>query len=710
MAVGTTVDVVDTLRNTYRYVVATTYGVDPLFIDRYVFEKLEAFADADDVAIIADARQLEGSYLSAAYVSPLVNRRYLVHGVASTGAFHPKLILAGSEKRLLLLVGSGNLTSGGMTRHLELADAWEHDCAKGEPPNVMKEAFRFLRELGVAYPSESVHAMLDGLERLAPDLAASATGGAGEQLLSTLKSPLLDQIAERVRAAQDDIVEVHVSSPYFDRDAALLDAMDERFAADSYTFYVRDGETALPKGAFEAWSQDKGIPVHGRRLSIDGPYRFLHAKVLHLRGKKNDWFAFGSANATTPALARTHLAGNVELLVLRRLDRGRRKNPTLKLLGSIARIEKCELSELVVRDEPESKPETTPFACRLLQARLKREDARVEFQVSAIPEEPCSARLRRIDDSHERLVEVELTQDGCRTMTLAIDVLFDGPVVIQLELASGSKSTPAFVEDQVVGSSGGSSKTRRLIRDAKRSSRSFELALEWLLMDGTGDDLVEFYWFVDIPFSPKTSLAGFRRRTGAIAGLLREREPRALRWQITLDEAVDRFMRRHVSRLNRHAKQCRAAGIDNFLQILVCLHAALDQQREALLHGLGASDVLSIDEWAGTRELMDRIFRRYGDLAEVVTSYVEGLCNKLGDPQAKALFDEGLDEMRSGYDSMLAWQRDLDDARAKLQVATTPGKTVDPLYFPGNVLLRWVAYRTELNRGIGRAIGRLSAA
>ena len=101
---------------------ATTYSIDLALFSEFLLARL---GDPPlNVAVLADHRRLAASLeripAERADTLAAVNRRWLLRGVRASGAFHPKSYLAVTGSQATLLVGSGNLSAGGLDEGKEV--------------------------------------------------------------------------------------------------------------------------------------------------------------------------------------------------------------------------------------------------------------------------------------------------------------------------------------------------------------------------------------------------------------------------------------------------------------------------------------------------------------------------------------------------------------------------------------------------------------
>src|SRR6266513_2999071 len=118
-------------RESYRHALICTYTFEPKFFEDYCLEHYRALGESTSVTVITDAR----IYSSLTSLDPhqrprLANLRYLLHPVAVSGVFHPKVFLFVSRDKGLLVVGSANFTQSGLGTNGELVGVYRYERKK----------------------------------------------------------------------------------------------------------------------------------------------------------------------------------------------------------------------------------------------------------------------------------------------------------------------------------------------------------------------------------------------------------------------------------------------------------------------------------------------------------------------------------------------------------------------------------------------------
>lgn len=311
-----------------RRAVLCTYDLDPSRFEAVVLPELTRRRRWFRTLVLADAASLQKQGVlgqrAAASTYELAPAR-----VNGPGVFHPKLIVLQAGSRMLVGIGSGNLTAGGLGANLELMLFASNEGTDGTA--LADSALQFLDDLRTTRRVTVPASATRFLERM----CQSATTAKGGPILHSLYRPLIDQLpAGRPGHAR----RVHILSPWHSTSA------DTDGVAPDVIARVGKALGARPRvytqgHAGKAPGLGKNIEVRILRATAYGgdedldaeseedtskrvrrPAR-LHAKAYLAVGTTNAMLWFGSANCTLPALCRVAGSGNVELLVRVALDR-----------------------------------------------------------------------------------------------------------------------------------------------------------------------------------------------------------------------------------------------------------------------------------------------------------------------------------------------------------------------------------------------------
>lgn len=311
-----------------RRAVLCTYDFDPARFEAVVLPELTRRRRWFRTLVLADAASLQkpGVLGQRAAASSYELAPVRVNGY---GVFHPKLTVLQAGPRVLVGVGSSNLTAGGLGGNLELMWFASDESAHGRA--LAASAMAFLDALRTTPHATLPASARRFLERVSPMAATAADG----PLLHSLELPLLDQL----RAGRPRRVErVHIMSPWHSA-VAETDGADPEVIA-------RVGEALGGSPRVHTQGRNGLAPALGKRVDVrilsassagevddshedaaeDAIRRVrrparLHAKAYLAVGATSATLWFGSANCTQPALCRVAGRGNVELLARLTLDR-----------------------------------------------------------------------------------------------------------------------------------------------------------------------------------------------------------------------------------------------------------------------------------------------------------------------------------------------------------------------------------------------------
>jgi hypothetical protein len=409
---------------------ATTYNVDLALFNEFLLARL---GDPPlNIAVLADHRRLTASLqripAERADTLATVNRRWLLRGVRTSGAFHPKSYLAIKGSRATLLVGSGNLSADGLDDGREVFTTFRSGTAVGDAAISAWQSWtrRLVGLIGDTILAER----FQDLEGRIPSLPAVAPA-VPPPLLHNLDTPIADQLAAAIAGADAQVEELWLSAPFYDAEAAavgvLLDALTPRRVHLFVTGTTRVNGKRLAER----------LTASGAQVTVTGyePDRFVHAKLIGVIAGRRAWLLSGSANISRPALTLTPAtSGNIELAVLAPLDVGELRAVFVPPTMTLGERNLSGLASLSFRADPEP---AVP-AVRLVTATALV-DGRVE-----IVTEPVSGNGWLLDDltNHQPLTAI-----GNSHMVTA------GPLpgrLVQLIDASGQVLSNRIVVDDPV--------------------------------------------------------------------------------------------------------------------------------------------------------------------------------------------------------------------------------------------------------------------
>jgi hypothetical protein len=355
---------------------ATSYTLELELFDNFLFRRLGE--RPLNVTVLCDfnrlAHRLADIPAEDARLLQRANRDYLLRGVALARSFHPKTYFFGNEKEGVLLVGSGNLSLRGIEEGHEVFARFTSTQPEGLATlRGWRDWVEALVERIDDLPLRK-H-WLDVKERTHEWLPGSSEES---RFLSNLERSFLDQFSERLSRAPD---ELHVTAPFYDRDANALQRLLERVAPKQLYLYLGGG-TSVAGGKLA--SVLEAFPRDVQLLSYE-PNEFVHAKLVGAVTGEHALLLSGSPNlslaAFTASLAEDSYA-NIEAAVIAEPPAELLRRVFLPPGFSLTPLTLAAVNELEYRDDAPAV--ALPF--RLLSARPTKDAVEVAYSGQATGE------------------------------------------------------------------------------------------------------------------------------------------------------------------------------------------------------------------------------------------------------------------------------------------------------------------------------------
>ncbi len=331
-------------------------------------------------------------------------RYHRANAAFSTRVFHPKLSLFVAEDRALAIVGSANLTRGGLERNLELGLAFEVSRAGG-PHRLFNEILSYIE--GPLMKEVDVRGMAaislrDTTVALREVLANVPTTTENlHRFIHNYERPLWEQVLDEL--PHRHVARLSVVSPFFEPNAVqpedpiadLEVGIFERVFTDltfeppkgekpvCVFFQQSEGNTLLPLDKLTRWN--KNIELH-QRLSTTDELRPLHGKLLLIEGAKSNrrdpylLALSGSPNFTSAAFLSRPPDGNSEAALVTRLPAKQNAYSKIRsLLGLDELFGKVIDWTTLKHVAPPPRPFQAPDAFRITDATLRVSDRKLEL-------------------------------------------------------------------------------------------------------------------------------------------------------------------------------------------------------------------------------------------------------------------------------------------------------------------------------------------
>ncbi len=430
----------------------TTYALGIALFDQYLLRRLGG--PPLNAVLLADHWKLGEMWNrldpEEHYLARQANRFYLMRGIELRGGgiFHPKTYLFVRRNEATLVVGSGNLTRQGIDAGKEVFTAFDTSSEVGI--STLRAWAAWIGRLVADANDEQLTHRFAALREQCPWMAGPI--GATPFAINERES-LLKQFVEQLPAAVD---ELHVSAPYYDREALALAAIIDQIKPKQFHLYIGLG-TKVHGPSLAAVIDAADCECTVRRFE---PATFVHAKLLGAVCGTEGRLLCGSPNLSRAALTLTHAdgaSGNCEVALIRRGSADQVRAPFLTSGLDLIEVGTGHLHDLTFDndDTPASRP---PVALRRA-AWLK--DGRIALTAEPRPESGCrltwTGGQAELDDvvtaealsEHERPpVLAWLSDKAGKAVSNAVAI--DDPYALDRSLAEHdqSRNRPGELQEQ----------------------------------------------------------------------------------------------------------------------------------------------------------------------------------------------------------------------------------------------------------------------
>jgi HKD family nuclease len=234
----------------------------------------------------------------------LCNSYFLNPAIEIKGAFHPKVAMTVDSEDLLMVVGSHNLTRGGIESNLEVTGFARIPLTQ---PNldILESVSDFLDQSAKHVTGLAKDELLDFASEI-KNVEPGITKSGNFSFLHSFRRPIIDQIIEKI----PDIEKTIVIAPTYSEDPRFIKEAQECLGKN-LTIVVDPAHFSVGKEAKNIYETLQTQQIRSK------PPRVLHAKIYIFQTKAGDWVLFGSPNFTRNALLLgAESGGNVEVACL----------------------------------------------------------------------------------------------------------------------------------------------------------------------------------------------------------------------------------------------------------------------------------------------------------------------------------------------------------------------------------------------------------
>jgi len=307
--------------NIFHSAIFTTYSINLYYLEQQVLPMLGS-KGIHYVSILADSQMLSIQLESLSSMSENKKRTYAIHGIQSKGAFHPKLIFLAGDTSLLLLIGSGNLTSCGHGKNLEVWNSFYVDSAKDSKFGFLAQSWNYLKQIHKDLGPSSLNKIKNIEENCSllkqsnSDYTSVSYQVDNNSKISFITSQsdksLFSQLVPIIGTAI--IEKITFMTPFYDIEGNLIRLFNDTFKPRAINIILQKEFGQAPIKIAQA---DNMHFFDWNDVKCDSIQKFFHAKNIVFESKNTNFLLSGSANSSIAAFGMGHnTAINFEACVL----------------------------------------------------------------------------------------------------------------------------------------------------------------------------------------------------------------------------------------------------------------------------------------------------------------------------------------------------------------------------------------------------------
>lgn len=300
----------------FHSVVMTTFSFDFHHFEAQVLKQIKQ-KGITNVCLFVDEKMLDESIGFATGNLKNLSSSYSVNGITSKGVFHPKIALFVGEKEIMLLQGSGNITSGGHGKNHELFSVLYATQEDTTQLPLLIEAWNYIKSCCSNVKGFSIE-KLSWIEHNAPLLSKRKSENHTFQKLSETievallyneKSGIFNQLTKLI--SDQEITRIKIVSPFYDESGALLLSLSKAYNDCVIEAYLQDNKGIHPHKmekqkniAFYSWNTTERASKTFKKYD-----RKLHAKLYVFESDDWNYCLIGSPNASLAAFGQENYSG-----------------------------------------------------------------------------------------------------------------------------------------------------------------------------------------------------------------------------------------------------------------------------------------------------------------------------------------------------------------------------------------------------------------
>lgn len=291
----------------------TTYSINLYYLEQQVIPLMTS-KGIHYISILADSSMLSNQLSEFSRFSQPSKRNYSIHGIQSNGSFHPKIIFIAGTNSVLILVGSGNLTTCGHGKNLEVWTPVYIESRDDSRLGFVIQCWNYLKKLHSGIGESSLK-KLSSIEENC-DLLSSEKNDSITSLYSIDKNSsigfmcddenksLMSQLLEIT--GKSPINEITIMTPYYDKEGKFIEEMNRKYKPDRINVILQKHFGSAPIEV----RKSKNIKFYDwNDIRTSDTHEFFHAKNILLEGERGSFLLCGSSNASIAAFGTKNSPG-----------------------------------------------------------------------------------------------------------------------------------------------------------------------------------------------------------------------------------------------------------------------------------------------------------------------------------------------------------------------------------------------------------------
>ena len=327
-------DLIGKYKGKYSSCIITSYTFDFAFFEERIMSVLRT-SNIKNVNVFLDGKYLEQHLESSTGNEFKTHKTYSLNPIYETGVFHPKIMFLTGQKHGLLIIGSGNLTSSGLSTNDEVWGAFHLNSIESTNAPLFATVWNYLQQYLLQAKGFNAQKLgwitqrspwLNEIKSLASEVFIPINKEVEIQFIGNSSSTTSYHELFKT-LPKKGINKLTIVSPYFDESGRILEQLTTDLKIKE-TVCISDSEFGLLPIKLNDILSDtiKFFDWKDCLEDFDKRFNRLHAKIFNFEFEDGwEYLLIGSANATINALGSNsakYKNGEAGILIKRKLNKG----------------------------------------------------------------------------------------------------------------------------------------------------------------------------------------------------------------------------------------------------------------------------------------------------------------------------------------------------------------------------------------------------